>query len=321
MLWKNTLATLFLFLAFWAINKKSWVLIPLTIAISFTHQTTSIFYILILAIYFLLNFKNANKQEFLKLTISLGSALVIFLFLHLDFYKNFIHLPVATFVKLPLYIKISIPLFLLTVFGFKDFIFWQKKSVLFAFGITAVAFPLLQLPFHERTIIFTDIFLIIIGAIGLKNLRELFYSKTFFWKAGICALATLSAGWYLGNFKNQIENFTPMLGEKELAVIQNLKQHIPAEAAILTSNELAPWIHGWTLNRVIAPGLMEHYYNHDDWIDFWNTPSDTEKADFLSVFPKPLFIVINPEQEKYFVPQLLCVKNTAPFIFNYQCQN
>ena len=319
MLWKNTLAILFLFLAFWAINKKSWALIPLTLAISFTHQTTSVIYILTLAIYFLFNFKNLNKREFLKLAVPLGSALVIFLFLHLDFYKNFIQLPVAAFVKLPLYAKISTPLFLLAIFGVKDFIFWQKKSILSSFGIAAIVFPLFQLPFHERMIIFTDIFLLIIGAIGLKQLQESFASKTFFWKISICVLAASSIGWYLGNFKNQIENFTSMINEKELIVIQNLKQHIPPEAAILTSNELAPWVHGWTLNRVIAPGLMERYYNHNDWIDFWNTSSGAEKAGFLSVFPKPLFIVINPEQEKYFVPQLPCAKNTAPFIFQYQC--
>lgn len=322
MLWKNTLAALFLFLAFLAINKKSWLLIPLTVAISSTHQTTSIIYILTLAVYFLFNFRSANKREFLKLAGALGYALIIFLFLHLDFYKNFINPPVAAFVKLLLYVKISAPLFLLAVFGVKDFIFWQKKSILAAFGIASIAFPLFQLPFHERIIIFTDIFLIIIGAIGLKNLRESFASKkTFLWKAGVCVVAASSVGWYLGNFKNQVENFTPMISGQELAVVQNLKQHIPPEAAILTSNELAPWVHGWTLNKVIAPGLMERYYNHSDWIDFWNSSSGAQKIDFLSVFPKPLFIVINPEQEKYFVPQLPCVKNISAFVFHYQCQN
>ncbi len=314
-LWKNAFATLFLLLAFLAIEKRSRWALPLGIIIVASHQTTAVIFLLTL-----LGFIFLNREKRKELAPTFFLALAVFLFLHLSFYKNFRYPPVASFITSREFLSLSWPLIVLAFFGIRKIFFYQPRSILVAFGLIVAAFPVLSLPFYERIFIFTDIFAIVAAAVGLNVIKSWFFEiSKFHIKAGLALVAAITAGSFLGNTYSQIRALQPLVSAQELSALSGISETVSSGATILTSSQFAPWVEGWSQNKVIAPGLLGDRHNFETWLSFWNATSSASKIQFLNEFPKPLYFFLSPGDKPVFLPQESCVIQRSEFIFENRC--
>ncbi len=315
MLYKHAFVLPFLFLALLALEKKSLWLFPLSIIIALSHQTTTIFYVATLTL-----FLAFNKNRWRDVVPTLILTTSIFLALHGNFYRRFTYTPVAVFLDAQKYFWLSAPLLFFALWGIKDLVLHQPKSVLWAFALTAFAFPLAQLPFYERIFIFTDIALVVLAALGILHIKNSISLKSLGTKT--LALLTLSAifgGWFLGNFYNQLWDDYRWISPTTQQNILELKSYIPQHATVLTTVDLAPWLLGWSNYFVIAPGLLNDWHNNEAWITLWTSKSDTEKMRFFNDFPRPLFLFLEPYAQENFLPRATCVRALTGYVTEYTC--
>ena len=117
----------------------------------------------------------------------------------------------------------------------------------------------------------------------------------------------------------QIKNLRPLISGRDLEALQSLSTHIPFDAAIITSTVLAPWVQGWSTNRVFAPGLLRDTHLIQEWVSF-SEGSREAKIAFLKNFPRPLYIFLaSPEKEAFFANFQTCAQEKARYLFKYTC--
>lgn len=314
MLFKNAFGIAAMLLAFLFIEKRSHWAVPLAILVVISHHTTSIIFLITLGLFLII-----NKERRKEILIIFIGALAAFLYLHPNAYQEYIQLPVAVFMEYREYFVLSLPFLVLALLGIKEFLH-KYKSVFVSFAIAASFFPFLSLPFYERIFIFTDIVVIVIGAIGLqKMIVEIKNHPKITMRIASLLIIVIATGGFLINSYGRIKNLRPPLITTELEEIRGIQRRVPASAAIITSTVLAPWVHGWTQNRVFAPGLLHDAHSIQEWVSFSEGLRET-KIDFLKDFPRPLYIFIGPpEKDAFLVDFRECVLPESAFLFRYTC--
>jgi len=317
MLFKNAFATAIMLITFLLMEKKSrWTVIG-GMLIAASHHTTAIIFLLTLIVYFII-----NRQERKRTLLIFMGTLAVFLFFHIFAYQTYIRSPVAMFVEWREYVFLSFPLLVLALFGVK-YVVSQRKSVFTAFVIIAIMFPLFSLPFYQRVFIFTDIAIIMIGALGLASLiKEAVGLVNHFKKTArivsLCIMTVITV-LLLTNLSGRINALRPLVSKEILKKLGSITRHVQPNGAIMTSTTLAPWVHGWSQNKIIAPGLLHDTRDIQQWISFWNG-SRENKINFLKNFPRPLYFFLSPpEKEKFMAHIEECVRQASPFLFQYTC--
>ncbi|MEK7560403.1 MAG: DUF2079 domain-containing protein [Patescibacteria group bacterium] len=314
-LFKNAFALPLMLLAFFALEKGSRWAILLGVLLAFSHHTTSIIFLAAILIYAVLR---RERRRLALLTAAV--AIPAFLYLHYPAIPDYVNAPVAVFVQWKEYLLLSLPLFILASFGIKDAVRNASRSTVAAFFIVSAAFPLLGLPFYQRIFIFTDIALIIPAAVGLVKIAEALKSRDRSpIKIAAALIAILSLAWFAANTESRIYHLRPLVSTKEIEELKYMASNIPADNAILTSTPLAPWVHGWTRVRVIAPGLLGDTHSAQEWISFTHGPAGA-KIDFLKNFPRPLYIFLGPRENEEFLSDIKnCVDQKSDYLFRYTC--
>ena len=315
MLFKNALALPLMLAAFLLLEKGSRFTLPLGILIAFSHHTTSIIFLLTLIVFAALNREKRN----LALQTFAGTFLT-FLYLHSFFLQEYLNSPVAIFMGRKEYLILSLPLLIVALFGIKEFTFRKPFSVIAAFSVVTIAFPLFSLPFYERIFIFTDAVAVITAALGFKKISSGLSSRH---EAVIQLLSGffifILSAWLLINTYGRIKNLQPLVSASEIEEFENILASIPKNAAILTSTPLAPWIQGWSQNRVFAPGMLYDAHTTQEWVLFL-AGSQEEKIEFLKSFPRPLYIFLSsPEKEDFFANFQGCAEQKSAYLFKYTC--
>ena len=314
MLFKNAFATAIMLITFLLMEKKSrWAVIG-GMLIAASHHTTAIIFLLTLIVYFII-----NRQERKRTLLVFIGTFALFLFFHLSAYQRYIQSPVAVFVGWHEYISLSLPLIVLALFGLKHAIN-QQKSVFTAFAIIGIIFPLLSLPFYERIFIFTDIAIIMIGALGLIALikETANHSKKTARIASLC-IVVVTGVLLVANLSNRIYALAPLVSKEILKELDGVTRHVQLNGTIITSTALAPWVWGSSQQSVIAPGLLHDTHDIQQWISFWSG-SREDKINFLKNFPRPLYFFLPPiEKEKFLANIKECVREKSSFLFQYAC--
>ena len=57
---------------------------------------------------------------------------------------------------------------------------------------------------------------------------------------------------------SQIIKLQPLISKEMIINLESMPKFIPPGAGILTTNELAPWVYGWSQNKIFAPGLINN---------------------------------------------------------------
>ncbi|MEK9195542.1 MAG: hypothetical protein AAB975_04140 [Patescibacteria group bacterium] len=315
MLFKNAFALPLMLFTFLLIEKQSrWAIMTGTL-VMISHHTTSIIFLTSLVL--CATFSKEKQKVALQIFIA---ALPVFLYLHISSIYDYLAFPVAIFMPTREYITLSLPLFGLALYGIKSMIVDKKSTVFVSFAAVSVVFPLLSLPFYERMFIFTDIAIVMAAAIGLQNTyKKIKKTKEKTTRYGLIIFICVLVGWIALTTYNQIHNLRPLISPEQLHALENIPSHVPADAAILTSTVLAPWVGGWSQHYIIAPGMHHDAHSLHDWVSFWNGSRDY-KISFLNNFPRPLYFFLSLQEKQKFTANLNdCIREESFFLLQYIC--
>lgn len=315
MFFKNAFTLPLMLTTFLLLERGSRFAVLLGILIAFSHHTTSIIFLATLALFAVFN---AGKRKVALQTFT--GTFLAFLYLHNSSVQEYLNSPVAVFMDSREYLLLSLPVLIFALFGITKSISNPPRSIVIAFLVVTAAFPIFSLPFYERVFIFTDIAVIIAAAIGLKKIFDnLGGNREIVIRLASILLIFVLSSWILINTYGRIQNLRLLISAQEIEELNNISLHVPPDAAILTSTVLAPWVHGWSQNRVITPGLLYDTHTVEDWVSFSNGSQET-KIDFLKNFPRPLYIFLfSPEKEKFLANLKECVTEKGLFLFKYIC--
>lgn len=344
MLYKNAFALPLMLAAFLLLEKRSRLAIPLGILIASSHHTTGIIFLLTAGVYALLNRENRNV-----ILQTFTGTFITFLSLHYSSIPDYIHSPIAVFMDKKEYLVWSSPLLILAWFGIQKFACTHSRSVIIAFFIVTAAFPLFSLPFYERIFIFTDIAVIMAAAMGCHTLYQKIIpslSRDYFRLYSLFTNLTsgrqdivakiknkqekttqygliLASGMLIGlialSTYGRIGNLRQLVSPEDLHELNAIARNVSSDATILTSTALAPWVQGWSLNKIVAPGLLHDTRTAQEWALFWTGDADAKKK-FLNTFPKPLFIFADFDQKRILVNGIEeCLSEKTQFLLLYIC--
>lgn len=316
MLFKNAFALPLMLFSFLLLEKQSRWAIPIGMLITASHHTTGIIFLGTLGIHTIIN--KENRRVVLE---TLTAALSVFFFFHISSIQDYIKSPVAVFVTTHEYIALSLPLFGFALYGIKKMISDQKRTILVSFAIAGAAFPIFSLPFYERIFIFTNIAVVVAAAIGLhRTYIEIKNAKKATTKYVLIFFVLIFAGWIVTTTYSRIQNLRPLISPQELRELESISFYTPASAVILTSTVLAPWVHGWSQQKVIAPGLLYDTRSIQEWVSFSDGLRE-DKITFLKGIPKPLYIFLSsPEKEKFLTHINECFQEKTSYLFQYICR-
>ena len=319
MLWKNALTLSLLLFAFISFERR-WLapLVALDVAIAFSHKTTAAIYLLTLAVLFLIHGKRRKEIFIHGLVTSLAFAAI-----NATAFEGITRsTPVAVFLDWSEYLALSVPLFILALFSIPAFVAKKKKipATFVAFGFVSILYPILQLPFHERIFIFSDIAIVILAAYGLDYLlsnleRKINGKRSYAFFIIIC----ITIGILLGNLWNEMRERVPLQTDADISIIEDVGKQVPENAIILTTSSEAPWYEGWTQSHIAAPGMLYDMHNLEEWQEIWYATSTEKTIRLLNDFPDPLYISTLGEFKYLIGNRPKCVVDVSPNLLINKC--
>jgi hypothetical protein len=95
-------------------------------------------------------------------------------------------------------------------------------------------------------------------------------------------------------------NIRPLISEKQLEAIEQLREYTENDAYVLGTSFDAPWLLGWSERRVIAPGLFEwNVHNEEEWMNFLATTDPAAAEEFLDAYVGPIYIYYSKNYGNY----------------------
>ena len=313
-LWKHAFALPIFFLLLLALERRSYWAIILALTLSFSHNTTSAFTIMTLGVFFII------RPEMWRITgASLMLMIASYLFLHPSSADLVSVRPIGVFVPVEYFLWNIAPLVPFALLGITRLT--QNRSSLLAFVLTALAFPMAQMPFWERIMIFADIALIVTAACGISLIVScIIKNKETKLAVGATLACALFLGIYLSLLNNRISDWDPFMAPYAArAEIANIPKYIGPGEKIITTTELAPLVFGWSTNKVIAPGLLGDTHNQAEWILYWGDPNHPETRTFLAEYGTKFYFFIPPDEQNAFIPENKCVRKLSEYIVEYYC--
>lgn len=286
---------LFLF-ALYSLEKKRYAWAALSgIAIVLTQQTTSILFLLVAGAGLLiraLKTRTLSIQSVLMYTGVVGT----YLLLHPHVAQKIARPPVGVFVTQTEYLLWSVPLILCALVGLRAAIRTLKQhDILTAALMVPLAFALFHLPFYNRIYIFLDMFLIIPAAFGIEHMIARFSARMPQYRLPIVCLLILIVSipcMYL------LRTEPPLIDTTTRAALVTLTA-LPVGSAVITSPALLPWVQGWSLVHVYAPGNLKEPHTAQEWGQYWSHQDTSFEYTFLASFPQPLYIFAGPDETMY----------------------
>jgi len=147
---------------------------------------------------------------------------------------------------------------------------------------------ILGLFFHNRLIIYLDIFVIVYSAIGFDILiRE----KKKFGMTILISFIIIFA--VIAAIKST--GLKPLISSSEFKEIQSFNSIIPKDSYIMsTSSYYTPWLKGYVNRGVIAPGMFNlNKMNKKDWQTFW---VGINRTNYLNMYKKTIYIYVGERQ-------------------------
>ena len=210
-----------------------------------------------------------------------------------------------------------LPYLLLSIISL--FIFIKKKefNILVIWCVLNLSIVYFQFFFFNRFIIFLDLIFIILASFSIRKILN--YTSPI---GKVIILLLIISATFQG-FSEFIQS-KPLINSNELNTIKMLRNTETNAFVMSTSSFYSPWILGYSQRNTIAPGLFD-YDNHSkvEWLNFWGTNNETEMKEFMSVYPKPLYLYVGPKQKDNVQQFPSCFNKTYESeggkIYNYLC--
>lgn len=158
----------------------------------------------------------------------------------------------------------------LALIGFFWLIKNKRFNIFFFYTSLCLIIVYFQLFFFNRFIIFLDIALIILAGLGTKTIIE--HKK----KLGLIIVVLLLISGAILTAKTSL-NEKPHISEEIFDSINSI--NIQKNAYIISiSSKFSPYLQGYTINRIIAPGMFDYdlWKNEERWTVFWTELNASE---------------------------------------------
>jgi hypothetical protein len=318
MLYKNFFALIFFFLTFIAFKKEwRWLALISAAIIPLSHQTTTIVFLATFSLYLMLKLIVQRKVAISDMGI-LVITVALYLYLHPRVGHKIASPPVGIFLERMQFLLAVAPLLLFAIPGIPRL--WnvlRNNLLVLSFTVVVVAFPLFSLPYYQRILLYLNFVVILAAAVGLYEIwwGRFRHHRYRIWLV-ILTIVLLGAHGYF--FSRQVQARQPLINESIVEELSQLHQ-VPADSSVVTSPRLTPWAQGWSQAKVYAPGLLRDKRTSQEWYEYWGTPSIQAKIDFLSAFPQPLYIFVDPADAPIYVPRASCVEQLSAMLFGVKC--
>ncbi len=315
MFYKNfvALALLFILLNLITRDKYPVLRIALAVLIVISHQTTTFFLFVFLALYIALEYTFKKRIKNIELCALTLSVLTYFYF-HPNIQAKIDAPPVGIFLTHSKFILLNAGFLLLSLFGIKEY--WtalKKHTALAAYISVSFLFPIFSLPYYQRIYLYTFFSVAVIASIGMRSviskidgkslkIKILYYSLVI-----VCVAYQIGALWYI--VRDDKPLITPIERENLALIIKS----VPQGASIITSARLVPWVQGWSQARVYGPGLLKDKNSPEEWYAYW-AGDQSQKLTFLSQYPKPLYFFIGEDQQSEYLP-IKCVEKITLILY------
>ncbi len=200
----------------------------------------------------------------------------------------------GTFINFFTYQFSILPYLPFAIIGLGYFIRKKEFNMLVIWAAINLIFVYFQFFFFNRLIIFLDLALIILSAVGISVLLSK-RSKI----AIILTVVLLFSAFVL--MAKEVQQTTPLISQQDLTAIKQFGKTESNAFAMTTSSIYSPWLQGYSERKVIAPGLFD--YNKDNyaqWQEFWKASTKEEITSFLNDYQKPLYIFVGEKQKDQF---------------------
>lgn len=159
-----------------------------------------------------------------------------------------------------------------------------------AVGVLVAANVFGQLIFHRRFIIMLDIFVIVLGAVGLARI-----GRVRAMAAPIVALVLLLPVIAVG-VADPDPKFEVVTHEEE-ALILWADEHLPANATVLADNRHGPAVFAMVDRDVLVPNLFDNPHPSSFWDVFLHSGQDDRHA-MLEDFPGDVHVIVFDQQTR-----------------------
>lgn len=165
----------------------------------------------------------------------------------------------------------------------------KRLAPLWALAVVAICGIGLQVLFFRRLIVWLDLAVLIGAAVYLEKM----WPKQS-WR-GVMFLVALVGILLSGR---TIANYQPAMSSVDWLSLLQLNQLPPNSLVLTVSSQYAPWLYGYTNQRIIAPGMLdENKWNQTQWNTFWFTKNQTERVNLLTQYQVPsLYIFLAQSQ-------------------------
>lgn len=150
-----------------------------------------------------------------------------------------------------------------------------------------------QVLFYRRLIVWLDLAAIGGAAITIEHWWQQWRAARYV----VSAAAVVSLVW-AGQFTWR---YQPAMTDIDWLALQQLNT-LPPQSLIMTiTSQYAPWLYGYTNQRIIAPGMLdENIWNQTQWEVFWTTRDSGERSRLLSHYPaSPIYIFLTQDQQTF----------------------
>lgn len=319
MYWKTIASMLWMILALFAIERRSWVAVFFGLFTVITHHQTGLLFGLVVLSYFLLPF-----FPFVRPTRSLSlrsvslrdvaivggagcSVIVLGLLAYAPIWKDAVlqHLPAllgeteaasGSFPPALFYVQVEAIVLFFGALGMYWNICKERWTVWQLPVLWSLLFVVLHLLFYRRFFLQFEFFLLPFVAIGLDRVWQA-------WKDTRVRVAVLVLLLIQGFVMQQaIRRHGPLLEQETFTgIIQGIESGFPDDAFLLGLENMSPVIlRGWyPYARVGGPGLFDAPWSEEQWRTIL-LGSNSERAAILESLRGPLYLFVTPYFRRYY---------------------
>lgn len=345
MYWKTFASLLWCVLAFYALEKKSWLAIPAGILAVATHHQTGLLFGLAFvtwAVLPLVPFSKSTSTTLIGKKMKLRDVLVaagigvlilaIGLLAYLPVWKEsvLVHLPAlfgqgevasGSFPAASFYLRLQPLLLVLGAYGLFLDIKRERWTPWQIAVLWSLLFVVARLLFYRRFFLQLDFFLLPFAAIGL----EAAWHKAKTYRAhsvlAVVVLVQLAVSISAMNLR------TPITDDETFAQVRETRHILPANAFIVgLENESVVVMQGWMPERKIGgPGLFETPWTMQDW-EKYLLGTHADRAAISARLPDPAYLFVSNyflsyygEYAQAFLNDSCFEKTAQPFLYRVAC--
>jgi len=179
---------------------------------------------------------------------------------------------------------------------------WKKQMYILVYTLIISALMLLQVVFYHRLFVWFDIVCIVYAAYGAFYLWEDIKGYAGWQHYGILFVVGVYILCTGALLMHRVQTIEPLVTEEELWTITQLDTLAKQDDAFLmvVSPYYAPWVYGFTHRDVIAPGMFEfNMWDAERWSTFWNTQDSSERTAMLAEYGKPIYVFLGEHDKRF----------------------